>query len=712
LASDQQEENRRLEEKLATGCVQKIYFQFGSNLDSLKKGLEFCRRLVEQYSPENRKIEITASLFLPTAKLIAQQKFRPWNGVFLSNEFLSGPENAKAILIEMMKIYAKYNVGFLWEAPGIRSEKDMEMVFELTKGALDDWKDSACNVDAPGTKRLKMTQKTLDRSSDPCLLLFGSFDLRLQDNQAFEIAASMHKQVLPVFLWTMEDREDRWGARGAAQVVLKDALLSLESSLKSSGFPLVCCNCVKEAGTKYGTSTLLELVNKTGAKAVIWNREITPEGQARESYRKEFLEKEGVRVYEAQSSLLYDPIKIDFLTGFHGGHWGTLMPFVKSCRKQFGQPRRPTPYHETIRLLGGTETPHIDNFQSVKDLDLAVVTGVHKWDEPIRQIFPMSEQAAHDAMESFVRNGLKRYETERSLTDKDGTTSKLSPHLRIGTLSPNQLFWRIEDSGLPHEKLKTFSRRLFWRDLAYYQLYCFPKMRTRCIRSHYEKMEWVSGEEEKRRFDAWKCGRTGFPIVDAAMRELYKTGWMTQSVRMVVASFLVEYLRVNWTHGCEWFHTTLVDADSAINAMMWQNAGKSGIDQWNFILSPSTASQDPTGEYTRRWVPELANLPTVNLVHRPWEAPPEVLEQAGVILGVTYPFRIVDDLKSERQLSIENTLSVRRQSQHANSEKGYDMIILPNGNEMVVFTKKEYRIDSNGDLLKEMASKRSRRGKK
>jgi len=225
-------------------------------------------------------------------------------------------------------------------------------------------------------------------------------------------------------------------------------------------------------------------------------------------------------------------------------------------------------------------------------------------------------------------------------------------------------------------------------------------MRTQCIRRHYEQMEWVDEEEEKRRFLAWKKGMTGFPIVDAGMRELYATGWMTQSVRMVVASFLTEYLRVNWTKGCEWFHYTLVDADPAINSMMWQNAGRSGIDQWNFVLSPKTASQDPTGAYTKKWVPELANLPTTNLLHRPWEATQEVLNGAGVVLGRTYPKRIVEDLKRERQSSIESTLTMRRQSQDYNSSRGYDLIDLPNGEKSVVFTKKEYRIDEDGNVLK------------
>jgi deoxyribodipyrimidine photolyase len=331
---------------------------------------------------------------------------------------------------------------------------------------------------------------------------------------------------------------------------------------------------------------------------------------------------------------------------------------------------------------------------------MAVITRKQRWDQPIFIRFPMSEATAHENLNVFFSKGVKLYEKERSRTDKEYATSKLSVHLRIGTISPYELYWKTEDCGLGYDRLKTFSRRLFWRDLAYYQLVCFPQMRTKSIREHYENTDWVTGKEEKRRFEAWKWGNTGYPIVDAGMRELYGTGWMTQSVRMVVASFLVEYLRVNWVKGCEWFHYTLVDADSAINAMMWQNAGKSGIDQWNFVLSPETASQDPSGAYTRKWVPELVALPTTELIHRPWLAPREVLDQAGIILGETYPRRIVADLKSEREISVQSTLDMRRRSQDANSDRGYDYITLPDGKRTVVFTKKEYRIDTTGQAIK------------
>jgi deoxyribodipyrimidine photolyase len=586
---DQEDENNRLKEKLASGCVDKIYLQFGSNLQRLKRGLQFCQSTAAAYSP-HKNVAIAGSLFLPTAKLIAQQKFRPWNGVFLSPEFLSGSDNACSIIVEIMKIYQTYNVEFLWEAPGIRTEKDIGLVFDLLVKIEDQChgnsatnppgNDEAVDNDDRVAKRSKPSLESNQeiRSTDPCILIFGSHDVRLQDNLALDEACRQHMLVLPVFLWTKEDREAAWGVQGALRVILKDALCNLESSLKSFGMPLICCCCGNISD--HGTSELMELIEKTKAKAVFWNRECTPEGKVREAYRKDQLQKENVGVYEFQSSLLYDPYRIDLAAGFRNGHFATLMPFLKYCREKFGEPHRPTPFHETFRLLESTRSPDLGGGSfSVDNLELAVITGSQKWDEPIRERFRMSEQVAHDAMDAFVRNGLKKYESQRSRADLAGATSELSPHLRIGTLSPNHLYWRIEDSGLSNDKLKTFSRRLFWRDLAYYQLSCFPYMRHRCIRSHYEEMEWVGGAEEERRFRAWKRGRTGFPIVDAAMRELYSTGWMTQSIRMVAASFLVEYLRVNWTKGCEWFHYTLADSDSAINSMMWQNAGKSGIDQ-------------------------------------------------------------------------------------------------------------------------------------
>lgn len=199
-------------------------------------------------------------------------------------------------------------------------------------------------------------------------------------------------------------------------------------------------------------------------------------------------------------------------------------------------------------------------------------------------------------------------------------------------------------------------------------------------------------------------------MVDAGMRELYLTGWMPQTVRMVCASFLVEYLRVSWADGMEWFHDTLCDADSAINAMMWQNAGRSGIDQWNFVLSPEAASQDPTGTYTRKYVPELAKLSN-KFLHKPWQASSEVLRSAGVVIGETYPERVVTNLPNERGCSVNAVLDMRRSNQEYNDPRGYDLITLPDGSKTKVFTKEEYRIGRDGHVLPPMRQRRGGRQK-
>ena len=222
-------------------------------------------------------------------------------------------------------------------------------------------------------------------------------------------------------------------------------------------------------------------------------------------------------------------------------------------------------------------------------------------------------------------------------------------------------------------------------------------MRDTCIRKHYEDVAWVEGDEKVRRLTAWKNGKTGFPVVDAGMRELYATGFQNQSIRMVCASFLVEYLRIDWKEGEAWFHDTLIDADPAINAMMWQNAGASGIDQWNFVSSPTTASQDATGAYTRKWVRELEHVPKKYL-HKPWTAPRAVLEKAGVTIGVSYPNRIIVDASKERRLRTEAIISMRRSHQELNDSGGYDLVALPDGTLHRVFTRQMYRIDRAGKL--------------
>lgn len=174
--------------------------------------------------------------------------------------------------------------------------------------------------------------------------------------------------------------------------------------------------------------------------------------------------------------------------------------------------------------------------------------------------------------------------------------SKLSPYLHFGQISPRTVMRRLASAGAQNVS-KTFWRRLVWRDLAYWQLHHWPQMPTRSLRPSYDDQSWDFNPGTLKR---WQAGQTGFPLVDAGMRELWHTGYMHQNVRMVVACFLTEYLNYHWVHGARWFHDTLVDADLAINSMMWQNAGKSGLDQWNFSILPTSRAADSKGDYVRR----------------------------------------------------------------------------------------------------------------
>ena len=590
-SSQQKEETQRLMAKLQAGLVSKVYLQFGTDLSRLKEALFFL------YNAAPR-MPLAGSVFLPTAQLIAQQKFRPWNGVHLNADFLHGPEPATDIVIEILKLYRTYHVEVFWEAPGIRTEKDLVLVESIMdrldgssgkagsntsestiprdKFHQDKPKDKILKTAAssPATKRQKTVKDknssalalsdNNDRSDTgtPCLLLFGAHDLRLYDNLAVHLACQRHRQVVPVFLWSPSVLESGGVRAEALEVLLKDALGNLHEGLAKFGLELICRNCLTDSDVK---EELTKLVEATEATAVYYNTDFTPNGRLLEKKRASILEEKfpKVHVEACQSVLLHDIDKISLTGGFHGGHWGTLMPFLKNCQKHFGQPRRPIPKHATFALLERVQAPKLWPKSELQSLSMAMLPGSHKqWHQPLRDTFPnLSYEGAHTILDAFFQtksSGFRRYESDRSRADKELATSRLSVHLRLGTLSPNELHWRAQDHPMDIYDKKTFSRRLIWRDLAYYQLRCFPNMSKMAIRAHYQNTEWVTGGEEQRRLEAWRRGKTGYPIVDAGMRELYTTGWMTQSVRMVVASFLVEYLRVNWVKGAEFFHYTLV----------------------------------------------------------------------------------------------------------------------------------------------------------
>lgn len=559
------------------------------------------------------------------------------------------------------------------------------------------------------------------------LVWFRSFDLRLADHAPL-LAAARHGAVLPCFVWPAARGE--WAPGGAAQAWLKASLESLDTDLRQQyGSRLIlrlaasagldgasdiadgCLAAARAACAKVGPNSgaespaveleavltaaeVLLLSRECGAGTVYWHRSYEPEGWRVERVVASALCSAGVAVEDMPGHLLYEPNEVNLSAGWSGGHLGTLMPFLKACERSGSLPTRPA--SPPTRLAPPRQWPRST---AVVGLGLAAprvrADGGVGWDwgAAVMQSWTASETEAIRLMRLFVDgNGLRGYESRRSRADLPETVSRLSPYLRFGQLSARQLFHAVRDTGLPRNQVKTFSRRLHWRDLAYFQLHTFPQMAWQPIRAHYQPYGWSSDAAALR---AWQLGRTGYPMVDAGMRCLWATGWMHQSVRMVTASFLVEFLGISWVEGAGWFHDTLVDADNAINAMMWQNAGRSGIDQWNFVLSPEAGSQDLTGEYVRRWVPELAQLPNKH-IHAPWRAPEAVLSAAGVELGVTYPNRIVADLEAARKGTVAALLRMRGEAPEFNDPGGYDLVTLPSGERTRVLTKQELRLTGIG----------------
>ncbi|MED6279942.1 hypothetical protein CHARACLAT_005887, partial [Characodon lateralis] len=294
------------------------------------------------------------------------------------------------------------------------------------------------------------------------------------------------------------------------------------------------------------------------------------------------------------------------------------------------------------------------------------------WAANIRKSWDISEDGAHARLEAFLHDGVYRYEKESGRADAPNT-SCLSPYLHVGQLSPRWLLWDAKGARCRPPK---FQRKLAWRDLAYWQLTLFPDLPWESLRPPYKALRWST---DRSHLKAWQKGKTGYPLVDAAMRQLWLTGWMNNYMRHVVASFLIAYLHLPWQEGYRWFQDTLVDADVAIDAMMWQNGGMCGLDHWNFVMHPVDAAMtcDPYGSYVREWCPELADLPD-ELIHKPWKCPASMLRRTGVVLGQTYPERIVTDLEERRSKSLQDVALVRKQfPQYVDKRSGCDLVPLP-----------------------------------
>lgn len=470
-------------------------------------------------------------------------------------------------------------------------------------------------------------------------------DLRLSDNPALSAAAETGEPVIPVFI--LDEESD--GVRplgGASRWWLHHSLASLANSLSGLGSTLI----LRRGPAR---KMLHSLINETGAKGVVWNRLYDAASIQRDTQIKKDLQDGGLTAESFNGSLLHEPWTIETKSGTP---YSVFTPFWKAILASGD----PGPNKETPDDLSAPEDPAASD--DLNDWDL-LPTGPD-WAGGLRDMWEPGEGSAQSLLQAFHESALSDYADGRDIPGTQGT-SKMSPHLYFGEISPRQVwhatrFWAdSEGSSAASGAAQSYLREIGWREFNHHLLFHYPTLPTDNVNERFDAFPWVDDTEA---LEAWQKGRTGYPIVDAGMRELWETGWMHNRVRMVVASFLVKHLRIHWRQGEEWFWDTLVDADPANNAGNWQWVAGCGFDAAPYfrIFNPILQGEkfDKDGRYVRQWVPEVADLPDKYL-HKPWEAPPEVLEDAGIRLDETYPSPIVDH-KSARQAALDAYDTVKK----------------------------------------------------
>lgn len=448
-------------------------------------------------------------------------------------------------------------------------------------------------------------------------------DLRLADNPALSAAAETGRPVVP--LYVLDESEVVRPLGGAHEWWLDKSLRALADACRASGSPLILRRGPAE-------QVVADVAREAAAGEVYWNRLYDPGVPARDHALQEALGAAGVEALTFNASLLIEPGELTTKTG---GIYGVFTPFWRAARAAI---RVPDALPAPDRL-----SPPADPLGS-DDLD--------GWRlHPTRPDWSTGfdwtpgEAAGTARMQAFVDGALGAYALGRDAPAEDGS-SRLSPYLHWGELGPRQV-WRCVQAAsasgrvAEHQADKLLAE-LAWREFNHHLLAQHPDLATRNIKRPFDRMPWRSSPGDLR---AWTAGRTGYPVVDAGMRQLWQTGWMHNRVRLITASFLVKHLLIDWRAGERWFWDTLVDADEANNAANWQWIAGSGVDALPFfrIFNPVLQGEkfDPAGDYVRRWVPELSQLPA-KVIHQPWTADTDLLGRAGVKLGRTYPPPMVD----------------------------------------------------------------------
>jgi len=465
-------------------------------------------------------------------------------------------------------------------------------------------------------------------------------DLRLHDNPALEDALRSTGLVLPVYVHA-PDEEGEWAAGAASRWWLHHSLEALRAACRARGGELV----IRRGAT---AEVLARLARRTGAGLVVHNRLHEPAARGQQERVERLLGNAGIEVRAHRGTLLHEP---DAVRTTAGNGYRVFTPFARRLATQgpgvrpLGAPRRlpaPEPLPEAGRLGALDLLPRPDRAGGLCGAWLP------------------GEAGALARLRAFTRDGLHAYRESRDPPGSPGT-SRLSPHLHFGELSPRRLWWRTRGNG---DGASAFRRQLLWREFAHHVLHHWPRTPDEPLDAGFRDFPWRGGHGAL--LAAWRRAETGFPLVDAGMRELWQCGWMHNRVRMVAASLLVKNIRAPWQEGARWFWDTLVDADLADNTLGWQWAGGCGADAAPYfrVFNPVRQGErfDPAGTYVRRWLPELAGVPAPRL-HAPWTLSAREQRACGVIIGRDYPAPVVD-LRASREEALAAFARLRSAVRH------------------------------------------------
>ena len=413
---------------------------------------------------------------------------------------------------------------------------------------------------------------------------------------------------------------------------LHHSLDALKKSLQEKGATLILRKGKAE-------QILLEIIKKTNATQVFWNRRYDASGIATDAQIKANMKAAGIRCESFNSHLIFEPWTIE---NKQGKPYQVFTRFWDQCLSQ----EKP--------LLPLKTPDHLICFETTSDSleSWRLRPTTPDWASGLREVWCPGETSAHNRLHTFLDELTAGYKQDRNRPDL-ASTSRLSPHLAWGEISPRTIYYETWAAIRQRPEIESgahaFLSEIGWREFSYHLLFHFPELPTEPLRPQFKNFPWAENEDL---FRKWAKGLTGYPIVDAGMRQLWHTGWMHNRVRMIVASFLVKDLLLPWQDGAAWFWDTLVDADIANNSTSWQWVAGCGADAAPYfrIFNPVLQGEkfDPDGDYVRQWIPELGQLPN-NLIHRPWTASSLQLKQAEIELGITYPKPIVDHDKARHR---------------------------------------------------------------